>query len=227
MMENKDTTYVASDLHIGYEDSNYPKMVEFFEIVKVDADRLILLGDVLDLWRAPIKTITNNEPYKTAYDALVKTTHHIPTHVVWGNHDYELKRIMQRLNAGQRIATNITDDFVEDNIYYCHGWKFDAQQRFGSMFYWWLVSRFPYLYQRFFKTPPQIPRGEYARGKLTSKIHAEAKRFAEKCGYAHIVMGHTHDPTISGKLVDCGDFVDSLSYIIIEDGVPELRRIKR
>jgi hypothetical protein len=49
--------YCASDLHIGYENANYPKIEEFFDIVKDNADELILCGDVFDLWRCPFELI--------------------------------------------------------------------------------------------------------------------------------------------------------------------------
>ncbi|MDM7918857.1 MAG: hypothetical protein QUS12_06795 [Methanosarcina sp.] len=36
--------YCASDFHIGYQDANYPKIKEFFELVKANAGELILCG---------------------------------------------------------------------------------------------------------------------------------------------------------------------------------------
>ena len=38
-------------------------------------------------------------------------------------------------------------------------------------------------------------------------------------------MGHTHVPVIQDKLINCGDFIDSTSYVILDDGVPELKYI--
>ena len=214
-------TYISSDLHIGFEESNYPKIVEFFDIVKNDADKLILIGDIFDLWRCPVETIVGEEPYKTAYEAIVSTAHRVPTRIVFGNHDYNLQR---KMNVPY---VTVSDDFVDDNIFFCHGWRFDVLQRFGSFAYMWLVDRFPYLYQRFFRSPSRIPRGEYARADLTTKIHDEARRFINKHTFSYLAMGHTHDPVIDGKLIDAGDMIDSLSYVVIEDGVPELRRMRR
>lgn len=38
-------------------------------------------------------------------------------------------------------------------------------------------------------------------------------------------MGHTHEPVIRDHVIDCGDFIDSASYVILTDGVPELKFI--
>jgi UDP-2,3-diacylglucosamine pyrophosphatase LpxH len=51
--------YCASDFHIGYKNSNYTKIKEFFELVIENADELVLCGDVFDLWRCPVELIKN------------------------------------------------------------------------------------------------------------------------------------------------------------------------
>jgi hypothetical protein len=51
------------------------------------------------------------------------------------------------------------------------------------------------------------------------------RRFVEKKKYKYVVFGHTYYPIIGGKLVNCGDMVDSCSYVIIEDGMPKLMKI--
>ena len=62
-------------------------------------------------------------------------------------------------------------------------------------------------------------------------VHEAAHKFAFKNKYKYVVMGHTHVPIINsynpkskvGGVIDCGDFVDSCSYVVIEDGRPEVR----
>ena len=210
--------YIASDLHIGYERSNYSKIKEFFELVKKDADRLILCGDVFDLWRCPSETIRDREPYKSTYELLLDIGNKIPTVVIFGNHDYNLYK---KLNLGW---IDIKDDFIEDNIYYCHGWRFDIKQRFGSYFYYWIVKYFPYLYQRFFKESNKIINKEDQIYKI-HKIYDEVIKFINSKDLKYVVMGHTHNPIINDKIIDCGDFIDSNSYIIIEDGIPQLKQL--
>jgi REP element-mobilizing transposase RayT len=50
--------------------------------------------------------------------------------------------------------------------------------------------------------------------------------WAQRKRYRAVFLGHTHCPTslrIRGQeLWDSGDFVDSFSYIVLENGRPEL-----
>jgi len=138
--------YCASDFHIGYEYTNYPKIKEFFGLVKDSADKLVLCGDIFDLWRINISEIKSKEPMKSTYEALLQVSKEIPITYIWGNHDYKIWKIEKEMKKYMKI----TDDFISDNIYYCHGWRFDLRQRFGYILYGWLVERFPILYQLFF-----------------------------------------------------------------------------
>lgn len=46
--------------------------------------------------------------------------------------------------------------------------------------------------------------------------------FAETHNYKWIFWGHTHFAEIRGKLVNCGDFCSSSSYVVLENGNPIL-----
>ena len=212
--------YCASDFHIGYEHANYPKIKEFLELVDENADELILCGDILDLWRCPIEKIRTTEPLKSTYEALLSTALEVPTTIIWGNHDYQLWKKV-------RIPIRVTDDFVSNNIYYCHGWKFDLGQRAGQWAYKWLVHQFPYLYQKFFKHTFEI-QTDAEKYKLYSMMtHQIARNFIETYEIDYLIMGHTHDPLEDDKLFDCGDMVDSLSYVIVDNGKPKLEKMHR
>ena len=212
--------YCASDFHIGYEHANYSKIKEFLQLVKENADQLILCGDILDLWRCPVERIKKKEPMKSTYKALISVSKDVPTKIIWGNHDYHLEKKV-------KIPIGVSDDFKSKNIYYCHGWRFDLQQRFGYFLYGWLVNRFPYLYQKFFTKPFEIKKKEKEYSELSKQIHNEARAFIKKEKVKYLIMGHTHDPLAAGKLFDCGDMIDSLSYVIIDNGKPGLKRMPR
>jgi hypothetical protein len=103
-----------------------------------------------------------------------------------------------------KIPLQVTDSFVSDNIYYCHGWLFDLQQMFGHWLYGWLVNQFPYLYQKFIKTPFELKIEDKNYLLRVEKIHEKAKEFINsRIGLPE--MGHTHEPVGNdGKLFDCG-----------------------
>ena len=216
--------YAASDLHLGYEHTNYDKILKFFDLVEIDADSLILVGDTFDLWRYPIDQMRYNDT-GSCLSRLKEVASKLPVTIIPGNHDYDLKRRWPRLERDYNVT--IQDDFAYDGIYYTHGWRFDVIQRRYSWAYGWLTTKFPYLYQRFFKKPSRmgLPRADNP-SKEVMEIHKEASKYARVKEYDHVCMGHTHIPGIHGKVIDLGDFVDSCSYGIIEaDKIPCIKYI--
>jgi UDP-2,3-diacylglucosamine pyrophosphatase LpxH len=188
---------------------------------------MILVGDILDLWICPANIMRTMEPYKSAFNELVKTSREVETIYVYGNHDYMVKRLVRDM------PMTIVADYRLDNMFFIHGWQFDAEIAFLNLFslipdaYYYIVSLLPRIYQEFWRHPGDIPKTEAAYSEKSEKIHRVAVEFRKrlKCGY--LVMGHTHDPGVYDAVVDCGDMIDSLSYIVIEDGVPEIRRLER
>jgi len=207
--------YCASDLHIGYENTRYDKINEFLDIVYQDADKLILIGDTFDLWRSNWSQIFNE--HESIILKLTKISNKIPVVIICGNHDYNFnKKFLKNLTHNIKIVNKL-----ENKKYiFIHGWQFDVQQRIGSIFYKQIINYFPILYQLFFRKPSQIFKKNDGESEQTIKIHNEAKQFSIKKNKL-IVMGHTHIPIISDNVIDCGDFVDSCSYITMGD-VPKI-----
>lgn len=218
--------YCASDLHLGYERTNYDAIGAFFDLVKSEADELVLCGDTFDLWRYPVDKIGKSTlpGFNKCLKKLEDLGDIVPITVIPGNHDYALKTVWK--DAG-KYNLEIKDEYIRENIYYTHGWKFDVQQRKYSWAFGWLVTQYPYLYQRYFRKPSSMGLTLNDAGMPEAKlaIRKAANDFAIKRGYTRIVIGHTHIPGIQGRVIDCGDFVDSCSYYIIENGVPELKYI--
>ena len=206
-------SYFASDMHIGLEDSNYPAIMEFFELVRADGDELILLGDTLDLWTNTFDNITTKEPYKSAYESLIKTAASVQTIMVCGNHDYKLKKFVKDPNI------IIKNRFDRNKCKFLHGWEFDALQQVAHPYFELIMEVFPYIYQKYFYKPPVGYALELDQNSMINNIAGE---YALKKGYSHIIFGHTHEPMIQGSLLNCGDFVTHASYIIVKDGIAEL-----
>lgn len=216
--------FCASDLHIGYEYANHEKILSFFDIVENQADELILCGDIFDLWRSPYNEMLSNikPQFETVMSHLKQTASEVPTTIIPGNHDYNLKKLWKNYSEYNII---IADSFEKEDKYFCHGWNFDLKQRFGSFAFMWLVLIFPSIYQRYFKKPSQLLLPNDEPHSLSIAIHKEANQYALNNNLNNVVMGHTHIPVIQDHIIDCGDFVDSASYVILNDGVPELKFI--
>lgn len=215
--------YAASDMHIGYEKANHEKIMKFFVGASIKADIVILDGDTFDLWRTPYrKMLFDIKPqFLDVMDALQQTAKKTKVIIIPGNHDYNLNQLWG-LHKGYNV--NIMEDIPLGSLVFTHGWQFDVMQRFGSFGYGWLVNRFPYLYQRYFKGPSQIVnRRSDIRSKRVRKIHNQASYYASIHKFEYIIMGHTHVPGIHGNVIDCGDFIDSCSYVEIDNGKPEIK----
>lgn len=78
-------TIAFSDLHLGYSGFNKTQFESFLNYLKeADPSRLLILGDLFDLWRAdPINSLSYGWQYIEALRNLG-----IETHYVIGNHDY-------------------------------------------------------------------------------------------------------------------------------------------
>jgi len=226
--------YCASDLHLGYERADYDAISAFFELVRKNADTLILCGDIFDLWRYPIDKIykATLPGFKDCIEELRLTAIKVPVTIVPGNHDYNLAKLWPKSERGADIS--VSNEFAHEGIFFTHGWQFDVQQRRYSWAYGWLVTRFPYIYQKYMKKPVYMGMGK--NDFMTPQIRAindAAHRFGVKNKHKYVIMGHTHFPGIVphgpkakyGRVMNCGDFVDSCSYVVIEDGRPEVRYI--
>ena len=220
-------TFCASDLHLGYERTNYDKICKFLDLAKSKSDELILCGDTFDLWRYPVAKIdkTTMVGFKEALNSLKETSKEISVKIIPGNHDYNLDKVWDK-NLRKEYNVEIINRFQRGNICYLHGWEFDVKQRLGSFAYGWLVESFPYIYQKWFKKPSQmgLTKNDLAHD-ISERIHNEAEKYAIKHNFKYVVMGHTHIPTIFNHVIDCGDFIDSCSYIIIENKEPKMNFI--
>lgn len=218
--------YCASDMHLGYERANYKNILRFLDIVEQKANMLTLCGDTFDLWRYPAAKIeeTTMPWFKECLERLKEVTVDVPITIIPGNHDYNLSKAWKDID---KYDVSVVDEFGFDRVFYTHGWKFDVVQRRYSWAYGWLVSQFPYLYQKYMKKPAQMGLGRNDSTTVEIQaIHAAANTFARKNNYNFVVMGHTHVPGIYGRVVDCGDFVDSCSYVVFDDGKPTIEFIE-
>jgi len=219
------TIFCASDLHIGYENTSYAKISTLFTKARREADVMYLLGDTFDLWRYPVDKI--NEGTMPMFEKIIQElkdlAKSIDVVIVPGNHDYNLEKYW---TGYEKYDIKITDQIIDNNVLFTHGWQFDVRQRLGSFAYAWLIERFPYIYQRFFKTLSHTPVPIQATNFETNtskQVHDEARVYARLKGYDRIVMGHTHVPFMSPFLIDCGDFITNNTYIVFKDNIPTLR----
>ena len=207
-------TIVCSDLHIGYEKSNYVKMKEFFEIAESEADMVIFNGDIFDCWRMPWKQIVSE--HSDEIRSIEKLCKNVDVVYVLGNHDFSMKRKMLHNIRFFRNSFEFEGYHVE------HGHRFDViHRRFGSIINF-IIWIYPPLYQTFLKSPSEINVTEYSH-KLP--MHTEAIKFANTIGKC-VIVGHSHNPNMFENLVDCGDMTSHCTYVLIENGEHSIEWIR-
>jgi len=222
-----------SDNHIFYEHSNYPAMNDFFNYIrlrKYDFDEVVMVGDIFDLWRHNYDDAMKEHVYSETFynlQLLIDELADIGTNTTFilGNHDYMAKEVI-----GDDLNVDYKHSYIIGNTLFQHGWMFDFVQSFTLLgnvvtpsVYGIVTTYFPAIYQQFCRKPSEIPAGETEVNiPWINSIYLKAAEFVTKIGVQQIVMGHTHNPVISQNIVDCGDWVDSLSFVEITDGTPEL-----
>jgi len=126
---------VVSDVHLGYEKCNcdaFLNLLEKFQDTKID--HLVLLGDILDLWRR-----NNAELVKENNEILYKLNNlnADKIHYIAGNHDYYILDLNKRYytidsDKKYNIGSNVTVSKslrLEDggeSFFFIHGYELEA-----------------------------------------------------------------------------------------------------
>lgn len=93
---------VLSDTHLGYDKARRDELLHFVEYIKeqnekgMNCTRVILLGDILDLWRAdPLDALASSMPFFNGLaDAKINEIDYII-----GNHDHYLLKSIEKTKA--------------------------------------------------------------------------------------------------------------------------------
>ena len=218
MITNKKIICV-SDLHIPYTSQYFISFADY----ACRADKVIFCGDIFDLIRCSVEEIKNCYMGQELIKAVKKIVKETEAIFITGNHDEELDEKLPEL-LGMEI---ITYPFYRmGRIGFVHGYQFDPLCKHWN---WRLLSKFaPW----FFNPPSEWKLRDREKWKeKIGQIYAEAFSFLEKARWCRIlVIGHTHYPSVhkletGQKLADCGDWLDSRSWVEIERGKVEIKTL--
>jgi UDP-2,3-diacylglucosamine pyrophosphatase LpxH len=217
-----------SDAHRGIT-ANYDKLMMFGQRVEIEKPDLVLgVGDNYTLDWIPWVDIISWQPSGRSIAQQQRIASYIPWIEMLGNHDSTLADHANELHP-VHVCTQKT--LTLDGVTYTHGDQFDDAMKYcwsplESIFWMWM----PWLYPKLFGTPSVLKKSghDVNYSKLVGAIEARAQLFAESGEIdKSLVFGHTHSEFIKYRslhfIANCGDFIDSCSYIVVTDGVPELR----
>lgn len=210
-------TLILSDLHIGdprYENNDLTIKI----IIKEPFDRLILNGDVVDLWTTTIKRLRNN-PILQYLSKIAETKE-----VIWvlGNHDW--------LARGKNLipgAVEVESYKIPDtNIMCVHGHQVYEFQNMAwhavasttiSLWFWRTIG---WHLQHFFTT------GRHYKWFVSRRRKAILNRFGKHS--STIIMGHTHlvgyCSNDFAQVYDIGSLSIRRVYAIVENGLVWLKK---
>jgi UDP-2,3-diacylglucosamine hydrolase len=226
--------YFISDAHLmarGDNSAAENRLLTVFEKVKLDASHLYIVGDLFDFWFEYGYAIP--AAYLKVLAGLLDLTRSgVKVFYIPGNHDFWMRDYIQR-----EAGVTLTADFFEvchfgRKILITHGdglRRDDAGYRFlkkifRNRFCIWLYSQLPVnlayrLALRFSKASRDYTTNR-KKSDPTDYIAFAGEKVNE--GYNAVVMGHVHLPQIEdlghGLYVNCGDFFESYTYVVLDDG---------
>ncbi len=154
-----------------------------------------------------------------------------------GNHDFWMKDYLSRQAGVELVGDTLEVNHFGKRIFLIHGdglRKDDVGYRmlkrvFRNKLCIWLYSQVPVnLAYRLAMGTSQASR-DYTtnRKKSDPTDYIEFARQKVSEGYDAVVMGHVHQPQIEdvgkGFYINCGDFFEHFSYVVLDEGGFELR----
>jgi len=216
---------VISDLHLGSLHSKEESLCKMLN--EVEFDELVLAGDIIDFIKIP--TFTK----KTI--KFIETLRHKDKPIVYviGNHDINLTEFENETFGGVKFVSKYQFEYQNRIFRIMHGHQFDTgivTWRFSMK----IISIFQDMLERWLKwdMASWIVRYKLRKRKLRRiwdilKWNKEADVF---------IMGHTHIPEAviwideDEKIktyVNCGDWVEHQTYVLIKDGQIRLKKYKK
>jgi UDP-2,3-diacylglucosamine pyrophosphatase LpxH len=184
-----------SDVHLGTKQCKAKELLDFLSTVK--CDYLFLVGDIIDGWALRRKHYWPKS-HTEVLRRILKLSERCKVIYLPGNHDEFVRPFLKEdMKLGN---VEIVDSYVFENVYVCHGDKFD------------LTMKIPRQVINFFA---HLSDG----GSLTDKMYKllgtqkVITKWAKNKGYDSVLTGHTHSPKIVDGYMNCGDWCENCTYI--------------
>lgn len=236
MLRKRYKTIVLSDIHLGSEFSRTEEVTHFLK--KVDCERLILNGDIIDGWQLRKSGKRWKRCHTEFFKVLMGMMEHQGTEIIYvrGNHD----DFLDALSPCSFYNISIVQDYMLNTAtgkryFVTHGDIFDTitshmkwLARLGDVGYT-LLLRLNQLYnrQRQRQGKPYASLSQQVKHKVKSAVsyisdfERELVRLAESLHVDGIICGHIHQAanTWYGGMhyLNSGDWVESLTALAEDD----------
>ncbi|HOP07672.1 MAG TPA: UDP-2,3-diacylglucosamine diphosphatase [candidate division Zixibacteria bacterium] len=236
--------YIFSDAHLGANDLHkealkLARLERLFALMREDADRVVILGDLFDFWFEYKHAIP-----KEHHDVLCRlrdlVLRGVRVDYVSGNHDFWMGDFFPNKIGVELHRDGFDFDYDGKKVHCLHGdglAKKDGGYRFLKC-----ILRNPVNIWLYRKLPPDwaIPLAKKVSGssrEYTSKRDMDFVSDYEAYammklneGFDLVAIGHLHIPTIkgigNGVYVNTGDFIENFSYAKVVDGTTTLEYVR-
>jgi UDP-2,3-diacylglucosamine hydrolase len=228
--------YIFSDAHLGAgtnekETLKVSRIAALFEMVKVDGDRLVILGDLFDFW-FEYKHAIPKEHHKVLFMLTDLMERGIKVDYISGNHDFWMGDFFTT-QLGMTVHRDFFDlKYDGQRLHLIHGDGLAKADRGYRLLKRILRNRFNiWLYC---KLPPDwaMPLAKKVSGSSRNYTARRDQTFAADYetyarqklteGFDIVTIGHLHIPVIkrfgNGVYVNTGDFIDHFSYAKLAEG---------
>ena len=200
-----------SDTHLGTKSCKAKRLHDFLS--SIECENLFLVGDIIDGWALRRKHYWTKSQTEVIRKIL-KLSENMNVYYLPGNHDEFIRPFFKfdfQIGDVQILDAMDYDAIDGRRLYICHGDKFD------------LTMKIPRKVINLF--------GHFSDGTLTDKMYKwlgtekVIDKFITARGYDGAITGHTHDPMIKDRYMNCGDWTHNCTALIEHyDGSWEIHR---
>jgi UDP-2,3-diacylglucosamine pyrophosphatase LpxH len=211
-------TLVLSDVHIGDINSKYESLFAFLDSQRGQAERIIILGDLVDFWKARVGRIVNQS---IELLKLIRKEFQVVIYVV-GNHDEDISQFTDLFP--ETFCLFYKMETPAGHTYLTHGHQFDQLLLSGvrrAQILAWLEGKADQYFgldiRKFLYSLSKTTHMNLYP-KMVDEIEAAALEYCKANTYDCVIMGHTHSPTFWVK--------EGISYYNIGDWVQHKTALK-
>ena len=237
----RETAYLVSDLHLG---ASYPgiradreeRLLDLLLQIKRQGSHLFILGDLFEFWM-DYPNFIPQKPFSVLRALADLADAGVDVHYLAGNHDFHLGPFFQEQVGLHTHPGPLSLHLQGKRMLFLHGDGLAASDRAYRLVK--RVMRHPLSIRLFRMLHPEwgwrLAHGvgnasrdrQPDRDKHLPEYEVAVRRLLGQ-GHDLVAHGHTHTPWIKtfpeGVYVNTGEWFRELNYVVIEEGMPRMRR---
>lgn len=225
-------TLIVSDLHIGSIGSRAADFCAFLEVLLIHPPkRLILAGDVFEMWNTNYKTMGRYE-YAIFEKILLLTEKGTRIVYIPGNHDRAFRGFRKITFGKIKIRNEYILRSHHKKYLVIHGDEFDAFTSHHIILalildqLYMLLIRFTAFFKRFWGINVSLAAKKHSARymKMVTQVRQAAFLYARSRKMNGIIIGHSHWPELIENenhiiYANAGDWIDNLSYVVVGENI--------